>query len=151
MDDALVVLDDREDSGELLREAGAYASGADAELVLYVPLSEAEFGEVVSALDEIGRVENRDYSDEEAMGIARQYAEELADEALEGFDVEWSIVADRAEEVASERVIEVAEEHECDHVFTLGSQRSPTGKAVFGDETQRLILNFRGYVTVKME
>ncbi|WP_225333524.1 universal stress protein [Halomicrobium urmianum] len=151
MDDALVVLDDREDSGELLREAGAYASGADADLVLYVPLSEGEFGDVVSALDEIGRVENKDYSDEEAMGIARQHAAETAEDALEGFDVEWTIVADRSEEVASERVIEVAEEHGCDHVFTLGSQRSPTGKAVFGDETQRLILNFCGYVTVKME
>lgn len=151
MDDAFVVLDDREDTTDLLREAAAYATGADADLVLYTPLSEAEFGEAVEALDQIGRIENKDYSDEQAMGIATEYAEDVAEEALNGFDVDWSIVADRTDEVEARRVIELAEEHGCDHVFTVGRQRSPTGKAVFGDETQRLILNFRGFVTVKTE
>ncbi|GAA0271161.1 universal stress protein [Halobacterium noricense] len=150
MDDALVVIDDRESTAGVLREAAAYATGADTELVLYVPLSEDEFEESLAALDEIGRVENKDYSDEDALSVAQQYAEDVTAEALEGFDVAYSVVTDVTEEVEAERVIEIADERDCDHVFTVGRQRSPTGKAVFGDTTQRLVLNFPGYVTVQM-
>lgn len=41
-------------------------------------------------------------------------------------------------------------DYNCDHVFAIGNYRSPTGKAVFGDTAQRLILSFPGYVTVTM-
>lgn len=150
MEDAVVVLNDRDGDSDLLREAAAYATGADADLVLYSPLSEERFEESVSSLDQIGRIENKDYSDEEAIGVARQIADSLADEALEEFDVEWSVVTDVTDEIEASRIIELADEHDCDHVFTLGQQRSPTGKAVFGDATQKLILNFPGYVTVTM-
>ena len=152
MKNALVVLSDRDGDRELLREAAAYATGADAELVLYSPLSEDQFEEAVDTLDEIGRVENKDYNEGEALGIARQIAESAAEDAgLEDDGVEWSIVTDVTDEIDPDRIIDIAEEHDCDHVFTLGQRRSPTGKAVFGDETQRLILNFPGYVTVSME
>jgi len=33
-------------------------------------------------------------------------------------------------------------------VFVRGRRRSPTGKAVFGDTAQAVILNFDGFVTV---
>lgn len=151
MDDALVVLDDREGSSELVREAGAYATGADADIVFYAPLSEAEYEEAVAALDQLERREQKDYSDEEARGVARKRAREAAEAGLDGFDVEWSVVTDVTDEVEAPRVIEVAEAHDCDHLFALGEARSPTGKAVFGDTTQRLILNFPGYVTVTMD
>ncbi len=151
MEDALVVVDDRESTAGVLREAAAYATGADAELVLYVPLSEEEFEESLAALDEIGRVENKDYSDEDALSVARQYAEDVTEEALDGFDVDYTVVTDVTEEVEAKRVIEIGNEQDCDHVFTVGRQRSPTGKAVFGDTTQRLVLNFPGFVTVQME
>lgn len=151
MEDALVVVDDRESTAGVVREAAAYATGADAELVLYVPLTEEEFQESLAALDEIGRVENKDYSDEDALSVAQQYAEDVTEEALEGFDVDFSVVTDVTEEVEAQRVIEIGNEQGCDHVFTVGRQRSPTGKAVFGDTTQRLVLNFPGFVTVQME
>lgn len=150
MKDALVVLGDREGSGDLLREAAAYATGADSELVLYSPLSEAQFEDAVRTLDQIGRTENKDYSDEAAAAVAKQFAENLADDALEAFDVSFSVVTDVTDELDASRVIRHAEENNCDHVFTLGQQRSPTGKAVFGDTTQQLILNFPGFVTVGM-
>jgi nucleotide-binding universal stress UspA family protein len=151
MDDALVVVDDRESTVSVTREAAAYAAGADADLVLYVPLSEAEFEESLRALDEIGRVENKDYSDEAALSVARQFAEDVTEEALENFDVDHSVVTDVTEEVEASRVIEIADERGCDHVFAVGRQRSPTGKAVFGDTTQQLVLNFPGFVTVQMQ
>ncbi|MGB9965656.1 universal stress protein [Halobacterium sp. CBA1126] len=151
MEDALVVVDDRESTAGVVREAAAYVTGADAELVLYVPLTEDEFEESLAALDEIGRVENKDYSDEDALSVARQYAEDVTEDALEGFDVDYTVVTDVTEEVEAQRVIEIGNEQGCDHVFTVGRQRSPTGKAVFGDTTQRLVLNFPGFVTVQME
>ena len=151
MDDALVVLDGHEGDTALVREAGAYAAGADADVVFYAPLSEDEYEEAVTALDRLEQREHRDYSDEEALGVARNRAREAAEEALPDFDVEWSVVTDVTDEVEAPRVIEIAEAHDCDHVYALGEARSPTGKAVFGDTTQRLILNFPGYVTVKMD
>jgi nucleotide-binding universal stress UspA family protein len=150
MRDALVVMEDRDGCAALLREAAAYAAGAGTELVLYSALTGEQYEEAIETLDEIGRIENRDYSDEEALGVARQFAERMATETLDG-DVAWSVVADVNEELEARHVIEAAESRNCDHVFTLGRRRSPTGKAVFGDETQRLILNFEGYVTVKVE
>lgn len=150
MEDALVVLNDRDGGSDLLREAAAYATGADADLILYSPLSEEQFEESVSSLDQIGRIENKDYSDEEAIGIAEQIADSLAAEALDDVDVEWSVVTDVTDEPDADRIIDLAEKRGCDHLFTIGQQRSPTGKAVFGDTTQKLILNFPGYVTVSM-
>ncbi|MFC6764151.1 universal stress protein [Natrinema soli] len=150
MEDTLVVLNDRDGGSDLLREAAAYATGADADLILYSPLSEEQFEESVSSLDQIGRIENKDYSDEEAIGIAEQIADSLAAEALDDVDVEWSVVTDVTDEPDADRIIDLAEKRGCDHLFTIGQQRSPTGKAVFGDTTQKLILNFPGYVTVSM-
>jgi nucleotide-binding universal stress UspA family protein len=50
-----------------------------------------------------------------------------------------------------EDVIAVAEREGCDHVFIAGKRRSPSGKAIFGDVTQSIILNFDGMVTVMMD
>ncbi|RDZ51362.1 universal stress protein [Haloferax sp. Atlit-4N] len=150
MDDALVVLEDRDGCADLLREAAMYAKGTDSKLVLYSPLTTDQYEETAETLNEIGRVENRQYSDDQALGVAFQFARELANNALADIDVEWSVVSDIVEERSAEHIIDVAEEYHCNHVFTLGSPRSPTGKAVFGDATQQLILNFWGYVTTKM-
>ena len=150
MNDALVVLEDREDCAELLREAAAYAKGADADLVLYSPLTEEEYENAVEALDQIGRVENHEYSGDNAISLARKFANDLADDVLDEFDFGYTVVAEVVEGIEAKRVVDLAAEHDCDHVFALGRKRSPTGKAVFGDETQRLVLNFPGYVTVKM-
>ncbi|SFL43715.1 Nucleotide-binding universal stress protein, UspA family [Halogranum rubrum] len=150
MEDALVVLEDRDACADLLREAAMYAKGADSELVLYSPLTTEQYEETAETLDEIGRVENREYGDDQALGVAFTFARELANDALADMDVEWTIVADVVEERTADHIVDIAEEHDCDHVFTLGNPRSPTGKAVFGDTTQRLILNFPGYVTTRM-
>lgn len=45
-------------------------------------------------------------------------------------------------------VFELANEHGCDHLFVQTARRSPTGKAIFGDVAQTLILNFEGATTV---
>ncbi|CDK38582.1 universal stress protein [Halorubrum sp. AJ67] len=149
MEDAFVAIDDPDHSSDLLREAAAYAVGADAELVLYFPLTPEEFEESQESLDKIGRVEHKDYGDEDAQTVAKQFVDDIAREPLADFDVEYSVVTDVTEEIDAGRIIELAEERGCDHVYTTGRRRSPTGKAMFGDTTQQLILNFSGFVTVR--
>ncbi|MFC6724399.1 universal stress protein, partial [Halobium palmae] len=61
-------------------------------------------------------------------------------------DVSYDVVAAVGDE--SDRIFEVAAERDCDHLFLSGRRRSPTGKALFGDRTQRALLNFDGPVTV---
>ena len=45
-------------------------------------------------------------------------------------------------------ILEEANQINCDHVFISGWRRFPTEKAVFGDRTQRVSLNFDGFVAV---
>lgn len=47
--------------------------------------------------------------------------------------------------------LNAAEAHNCDHIFIAGRRRSPTGKAIFGDWVQRVLLNFDGLVTVSLD
>ncbi|WP_434521134.1 universal stress protein [Halorubrum sp. AS12] len=151
MEDAFVAIDDVDQSADMLREAAAYAAGAGADLVLYHPLTPEQFEESQTALDEIGRRENKDYADEDARTVAKQFVDDVAREALADFDVEYTVVTDVTEEMEASRIIELAEKRGCDHVFTTGRRRSPTGKAMFGDTTQQLILNFSGFVTVRTD
>lgn len=51
----------------------------------------------------------------------------------------------------AETVIEVAEEIDADHLFTLGQKRFPTGKALVGNIAQYVVLNFNGYVTLNTQ
>ncbi len=89
--------------------------------MLSLPLTPERFEESQTALDEIGGVENKDYADEDARTVAKQFADD--------------IVRGPFAQGAS-RVIEPAEEHGCDHVYITGRRRSPTGRAMFGDTTQ---------------
>jgi nucleotide-binding universal stress UspA family protein len=86
------------------------------------------------------------YTPGEARAGAEEFARDLGREILASFDVEYEVtsaVGDKAD-----AVLGAAEEYDCDHVFFAGRQRSPTGKALFGDATQRVILDFDGPVTV---
>ena len=147
----LVVIEKGEEGEKLLRKAGQLATGAHADVVLLSVLSEEEFESDLETVEAIAKVENTAFGGEEVMDSAQQFAERLADEVLDD-EVAWeSVELVLGDGRRAARIIEVAEEHDCDHVFVLGKRRSPTGKAVFGDVTQSILLNFDGYVTVAME
>lgn len=152
MDRGVVLVDDTETHRRLLQEAKQYSVGADADLVLLVTFTEDEYDETQEMLDTIGSVENTTYTDDQVLTAAANVAEELAQDVLADGAVPYEVVARIADEdERAETVVEVAEETGSDHVFVLGRKRSPTGKAIFGDLAQSVVLNFDGYVTLHAE
>ncbi|GAB6878172.1 universal stress protein [Halorubrum gandharaense] len=148
MDRGLVIIDETDAHREILAEAGRFARGSDAELVLFSYLTEAEYESNLETMEQVGSTEHKQYRPDVAVRPAEQLAKDMADEALEDADVPYEVVTHVIDEGELAReILTVADEEACDHVFLVGKQRSPTGKAVFGDVTQRIILDFPGRVT----
>lgn len=148
MDHALAVVGPTETAKTLTLEAGELAAGVDADLTLLYVADEDKYDEQRKQLAEVTRG-NSTYSVGQAVEGARAYASDIGREVLEDVDIEYEAVGtvgDRAETVLSE-----ARRRGCDHVFISGRKRSPTGKALFGDDTQRVILEADVPVTVVTE
>jgi nucleotide-binding universal stress UspA family protein len=143
----LVVVTPTDRSRELVREAGAFAEGVGAKLILLAVTPEDEYEETQSAVADIGS-DDVVYGLEQAEESAERLARRVANETLGDLDVEYEIVGAVGRE--ARRILGVAEERDCDHLFIAGRRRSPTGKALFGDLTQRILLNFDGHVTVSL-
>ncbi|WP_135820560.1 universal stress protein [Halostella litorea] len=145
MERALAVVDGEESTKELLREAGGIAAGIGAELVLLHVTSEEEFAEREEALAGITDFDAA-YGVSQAKEGAEQFARDIGREVFADRDVEFEAVGRLGDEI--EEILAAADEFEVDHVFVQGSQRSPTGKALFGDRAQQVALEFDGPVTV---
>ncbi|WP_227355848.1 universal stress protein [Haladaptatus salinisoli] len=145
MERALAVVDLDERSKEMVREAGELAAGVDAEVVILHVTTEEEFNDNQDQLAEV--TETSVYGVETALEGARQYAANLAQELLSDLDVSVTSVGALGEK--RDEILSTARKHDCDYVFVTGRERSPTGKALFGDDTQSIILNFDGSVVVR--
>jgi len=145
MEHALAVVGPDEVTKDLVREAGELAAGVGAELTLLCVTSEEEYTEEREALESIPEADVS-YSVEQALEGARSFAKDVGIEVLSDIDIGYETAGAVGER--TEVIIDGAEQHGCDHVFLTGQRRSPTGKAIFGDVTQRVILNFEGPVTV---
>jgi len=150
MDRALVVVDDTDEHRQMLREAGELAAGVGASLVLLTTMTSEEFEEDAAAIESIAQMEHTGYDEGTAVEAARKFARETADDVLEGLELETKAIGRViGEDGHADAVLDVASDEGVDHVFITGRRRSPTGKAIFGDSAQRVILNFDGLVTVK--
>lgn len=155
MDHGLVVLETDENGRELLTEAGQFAAGAGAHLDVILLISNEEYAEKQEALDAAGREEHTSFDAGAVLDRVKQDAEAITEEVFAdaGIDADWSAIGARAGEDSSEadRILDVAEQSDADHLFVPGRRRSPTGKVVFGDRAQSLLLNFDGPVTTLLE
>lgn len=145
MERALVVVEGAESTKELVREAGELAAGVGAELVLVHVTTEEQFSEYATSLADIPE-RDTGYSIDRAREGARQFADDIGQEVFEGLEVEYEAIGALGEK--KEQVLSIAHEKDCDHLFISGRKRSPTGKALFGDVTQSILLSFDGAVTV---
>ncbi|WP_267640298.1 universal stress protein [Haloarchaeobius amylolyticus] len=146
MERALAVIrNDSEQTQSLIREAGELAAGVDADLSLLHVLPEEEYEEIMSSRLE---TKGKSFPLDEAEMEAEHFATQVGHRALENVDIEYEVLGTVGRE--EHAILDVAEELECDHLFISGRRRSPSGKALFGDLTQRILLNFDGRVTVQL-
>jgi nucleotide-binding universal stress UspA family protein len=145
MERALAVVTQDERSKRVVREAGELAGGVGAELVLLTVLPKEEYEEKRHAMEQAAGSEVV-YTLSQAEQSARQTARSVASEVLDGVDVDHEVLGAVGRE--ADTILEVADNQGCDHLFIAGRRRSPTGKALFGDLTQQVLLTFEGPVTV---
>lgn len=152
MNRGLVLVEDTERHRSLLETAGEFAAGSDAELVLLSTLTEDEYQDNRAALQPVEDIEGTTYGIDTATERLERLAREIAADALADSDVDYRIVPRVVDgNSIADEILAVADENDCDHVFVVGRRRSPTGKAIFGDVAQSVILGFDGRVTVDLE
>lgn len=145
MQRALAVVEPTETAKVLLREAGELSEGVDAELILVYGTTEEEYND---RREDMARIPDIDttYSIDQAIDGVRRFAKDMGRDVLSDLELEWEAVGRIGEK--GEETLKLADERDCDHIFIAGRKRSPTGKAVFGDDTQRVILDSKVPVTV---
>jgi nucleotide-binding universal stress UspA family protein len=140
----MAVVTEDEASKQVVREAGELAAGVGVELVLLTVIPEEEYDRKREAMEDAGST--TPYTLSQAEQNARRTARSVAEEVLDDVDVEYEVLG--AVGRGADIIMEVAREEDVDHIFMAGRRRSPTQKALFGDLTQRILLNFDGTVTV---
>ena len=145
----LVSISETDTHRDLLSEAVHYADGSDSELVVLWHLEDDEYDEDVKTLEAVGRIENVEYDHSSIIEAAGADARSFVNSTVDDTDIDIRIVVSvDSTDGRARQILDTAEEHDCDHVFMIGNSRSPTGKAVFGDFAQKVILNFDGYTTI---
>lgn len=150
MQRGLVVIDDTEAHRHLLTEAGSFARNGDAELVVLAWMTPQAVEESNEAIEWVESVERTTFEDTDPTTMTRAFAREFSDDVLGDSDVDIEVVITDEDE-RDDAILSAADRLGCDHVFLVGRKRSPTGKAIFGNVAQRVLLNFDGPVTVVME
>ncbi|MFD1643973.1 universal stress protein [Halohasta litorea] len=141
MDRALVVVNSGDAEQVLGKRAGEFATALDADLHVVKFADQSEYQRQL----EKSAANSRNFdSMEDVKAHAREQAQRYADKVFGDLDVEVAGVVDNL----PNGIVSYAEEHNCDHIFVTGRKRSPSGKVLFGDTAQSIILNFEGPVTV---
>lgn len=114
----------------VIEHAAEIASGLSARVILYHVYDPGEFKDLLSALD---------YESADPTQMARQNGTiELAAEILNEAGVDFSVEASTG--AADEELVSYIKAHDIDHVFVGGRNRSPSGKAVLGSVSQRVMI-----------
>lgn len=151
MDHGFIVLETDEKGRELLREAATLSAGVDAQLDVISLITADEYEKDLETLEAVGAEEHTSFDASAVLDRVKRDAEDVVEEELADLDLDlnWRAIGARVGDgdTEAERVLEVAERREADHLFVPGRRRSPTGKVVFGDRAQSILLNFDGPVT----
>ena len=148
MNRILAVVAPTEADAALLKEAGTVAAGTGVEVVVLALDVEGSENASVDAMRQWEGFD--DVGNDESVDTAHRFADHFGDEILGPMGVSHLAIGDRVENTRpSAKVIDVAENHACDHVFITNRRRSPAGKALFGNTPQSIILSFDGFVTVR--
>lgn len=152
MENPLVVTDASDRAPELIQEAGELAEAAGTPLTVLTVVTREEFendAEVMSSLVETGA--SRHFSNPKR--YAQTIAEKADAELLRHYDIETASIGRGVDDEAErgDVILDVAEEQDADYIFLMARKRSPTGKVIFGDTAQQVILNFDGFVVTLLD
>ncbi|MFC6907181.1 universal stress protein [Halalkalicoccus tibetensis] len=146
MERALVVAEDSEVGRQLLKEAATLAAGIDAELVVLQVLDEKRYDGSLERKVQSGNSNQIDSIDDITEEL-RLTADALASDIVDGVSYQSIGRVGKLPDI----IIDTAVNMDCDHIFIVGERRSPTGKVVFGDNAQSVILQFDGPVTTLID
>ncbi|MCG1002674.1 MULTISPECIES: universal stress protein [Halobacterium] len=145
MDRAIAVVEASDSAKALVEEAGELAAGVGAELLLTHVTTDAEYAERRESMMSVPSLDVN-YTVDDALDGAEKFANDVGRDVLDDVAVDYEPVGRLGEK--GDEVLALADERDADHIFLAGRKRSPAGKAIFGDVTQRIILEFDGAVTV---
>lgn len=146
MRQALIVVEPTTAGEDLLQRAGELCNGIYDKIILLRVIDRNDYTDSLQRkVRSSGDINNIDDIIEEA----RQTTVKAAEEAFINIDVPYEIITKVGD--VPEDIITEAEKRDSDHIFLVGKRRSPTGKAVFGDIAQTVILNFDGFVTLTID
>ena len=152
MERVLVVLDDSDKHRKLLAEAASVAKGTDAKLVLFTHFSQEDFERDREVFEAAEAAERADYTDPSPTELLENFVKSIVQEVFDAHPPEYELETDVVEDTdAADAILSAAQTRDCDHIYLVGQKRSPTGKVLFGDVAQSVILNFDGFVTTAME
>lgn len=145
MESILIVLDSDSVNDQLLQTAKRHVTGTDISVVVCRIVDQSEYQDSVKQkvkshekFDSIEATETR--AAEEAEEIAAEFFDDSI--PYESVGIVGSIPED---------ALNIAAEMESIHIFIAGAKRSPAGKVLFGDNAQKLILDFDGPVSIITE
>lgn len=142
MNSILVLISDEEPNEQLLSAAIQHVSGTDTSVVVCRLVDEDRYRSGIQQDARSGaEMETVTELEESAKAEALSVAESA-------FPADVSTTPIGIVGVGPDVLLDVADEYDCDHVFLAGRKRSPVGKALFGDLTQQVILEFDGPVTI---
>lgn len=145
----LVVVGDVSRDEALLERARQFAEGGNGDLVVALATPD-EYEELEATLEMIGEAVGTSYDEAAVWEGLTGDVDDLADDVLGGrvrYDRRTVV---RPPDEHADALLAIADRRGCNHILLPGRRRSPTGKAVFGDRTQQVLLRFDGHVTTAL-
>jgi nucleotide-binding universal stress UspA family protein len=141
MSSILIVLTNNEPDTKLLSAAERYVTGTDTNTILCRFIDRKDYQNDVKRQSTGKQVDSIDMKENEAK-------EEATDIGKQYFDTNIQFTSVGLVGTIPDDIVRLADENDCEHIFVTGKTRSPSGKALFGDVAQSLILDFDGAITV---
>jgi nucleotide-binding universal stress UspA family protein len=148
MNKILVPVEDTDLHRRLLREAGQIAAGTGVKMILLGTVTPEEEAADFETLETVADIERTEYDHETVIAAIENEIRNIANDTItENVDIVAEVV-ETGDVDREDAILNIAEEHECDHIFIPAEHRTPAGKIIFGDVAQQLLLDFDGFVTV---
>lgn len=148
MERILVVVELNDINLEILETASTVAAAIDFEVIVLVLASEIDDDTLTEELQQWDGFNG--VSTDDPAATASRLADYLGKEVVSPLGADYHPIGEKVEYTQpSEKIIAIAKNHDCNHIYITNRNRSPSGKALFGNTAQSVILNFDGFVTVR--